>query len=683
MRSYPHSGPYVQIILNWTVSLLLIFLISPTLPAQINADSILQSLTTVKKEEIRLERLDSICHNLLKGQERNAGKIFEARLALGEKISVPEANIQRAIDGSDYYLRNQNGTKATALIQPYLEQITSISNTDLKINLLDMRAAIHSEQDEFDPAIKIYQQIIEIMSEPHEPPILQNVSIWRNLGKNLYGAGRYSESSITLNQARDIALEQKDSNELNYIYLELGNLFGRIGLYDEAINYFKERHKYFSTPSEIAQLIDLTNFGNTKLAQQQYASSLPYFQKGLSQKPYPNQWEMLELYYLTGLIEGHYFLNNQDSVNFYFDKINEAFEALDQTNVYAFLYDQSQYFYFVQQKQYAKAEQILNRLYEKSKTYNNDSELLKYTLYFSDLYRSWGKYDLALQYADTYNEINDSIQTSNKVQALLLYQTQYETKEKENTIQTLEKEKEIQELQALATRNRFIGGGIALLLLGGVLFTRQFYRNKIQRAAQIEKLRTKISSDLHDDVGSILTGLAMQTEIMEYSANEIQKPKLRRITELSRSAMSRMRDAVWAMDARKDNWKSLIDRMHEFANEALEGSQIQFQLSQEGINGEGELSATIRQNIYLIFKEAITNVIKHAQASQINTSLTHNAGKIQMIIQDNGVTKEQKPSAGLGLSNIQMRADQMNAQLDIQQGHGFTVQLTIPNQSMF
>ncbi len=218
-------------------------------------------------------------------------------------------------------------------------------------------------------------------------------------------------------------------------------------------------------------------------------------------------------------------------------------------------------------------------------------------------------------------------------------------------------------------------GAVCFLVYG---IAKYDFQRKLEKRLAIEQLRTKISSDLHDDVGSILTGLAMQSEILAVSSSEEDKIRLSRINHLSRNAMSTMRDAVWAMDNRKDNWQSLIDRMHEFATEILETKNISYSISPENLNTMEDLDSEIRQNLYLIFKEAITNVVKHSSATNVNIKIEGRKDKFRMVIADNGYVKfkEKNGIAGLGLSNMKLRAIKIDADFKIEEKDGFTISLT-------
>lgn len=218
---------------------------------------------------------------------------------------------------------------------------------------------------------------------------------------------------------------------------------------------------------------------------------------------------------------------------------------------------------------------------------------------------------------------------------------------------------------------------LCLLTLAGITYGVFVYQ--LRQALKIERMRVKISSDLHDDVGTILSGLAMQSEILELSAPESNKPKLKRISEMSRNAMSRMRDTVWAIDARKDKLENLIDRMREHAEETLTPKDIFLDLQVDQLAMSKGLPSHIRQNLYLIYKEAITNVAKHSNADRVTVRL-HKPGKngLSMRIHDNGQVPEKsyKPS-GLGLSNMRLRAEQMGASFQVGSQDGFFVEIAL------
>lgn len=209
------------------------------------------------------------------------------------------------------------------------------------------------------------------------------------------------------------------------------------------------------------------------------------------------------------------------------------------------------------------------------------------------------------------------------------------------------------------------------------------FNYRLQQALKIERIRVRISSDLHDDVGTILSGLAMQSEILELTAPEKTKPKLQRISELSRSAMSRMRDTVWAIDARKDKLENLIDRMREHAEETLTPKDIILDLEVDQLALTKNIPSQIRQALYLIYKEAITNCAKHSKGDKVSVRMQKFGPKgLEMSIHDNGeVQQKAYKTTGSGLSNMRMRAEQIGGTFQVDASQGFLITVLIPHFS--
>lgn len=204
------------------------------------------------------------------------------------------------------------------------------------------------------------------------------------------------------------------------------------------------------------------------------------------------------------------------------------------------------------------------------------------------------------------------------------------------------------------------------------------YWQKLRRAEELARLRTKISMDLHDDVGSILSGLAVQGELLSYTAAAEQKSQLNSISKMSREAMDTMRDIVWSMDNRKDKYENMIDRMRAFAEKHLQAVHISHKFIIEGIAGEQFIGPEKRQAIYLIFKEALTNIIRHADASQVLIKLFRQKNMLYLSIQDDGRNKDSGDHSGMGMDNMKHRAEKIGGTFEAKYQNGFLVLLKVP-----
>lgn len=214
------------------------------------------------------------------------------------------------------------------------------------------------------------------------------------------------------------------------------------------------------------------------------------------------------------------------------------------------------------------------------------------------------------------------------------------------------------------------------LLFSLVLFTVViFYRLKLSRLNELANLRLQISSDLHDEVGSILTAVGMQAEMLK-SANE--KPNLmalNKIAETSRTAVSNMRDVVWSIDARNDKCKDLLDRMHEYLSLIFDGENVGYTFNKSIENPNHQIDLVMRQNTYLIFKEALNNIVKHANATEVNINFTYNSNCLHLVIENNGKSNEVEHKMGMGIQNMQMRAAKMKATITIDALNSYRIEV--------
>lgn len=218
---------------------------------------------------------------------------------------------------------------------------------------------------------------------------------------------------------------------------------------------------------------------------------------------------------------------------------------------------------------------------------------------------------------------------------------------------------------------------IYALVLGFIIYKLINYRVEqgINRVKALEAIRTKISADLHDDVGSVLSGLAMQSQMLAFSAKEEQKEPLLEISSMSHDAMERMRDTVWAIDSRKDKYENLIDRMRVFAERNLNMKQIKHTFKVEIEDSKKFINPEKRQNIYLILKEAITNICKHSDAQNVDILFRQEKNDFYLLIHDDGSEKKSTGGDGLGINNMKMRAKTIGANLHISYANGYKVEL--------
>lgn len=223
---------------------------------------------------------------------------------------------------------------------------------------------------------------------------------------------------------------------------------------------------------------------------------------------------------------------------------------------------------------------------------------------------------------------------------------------------------------------------IILCIAAGSVILYVIFQNRLEQRLQVERLRTKLSSDLHDELSGLLSGIAMQTDVLQMQIqDEKSRERLKQIGEVSRKAMSKMSDVIWSIDSRKDKVEDLLHRMREHADEMLMPLNIVYQMHISKLERQKKMPVTIRQNLYFIFKEAINNIAKHSAATKVNITLKNEGQDFTMIIKDNGGPSPRKEKingnkGGQGLANLAMRAQRIKASLEIDKtDEGYTIRL--------
>ncbi len=208
---------------------------------------------------------------------------------------------------------------------------------------------------------------------------------------------------------------------------------------------------------------------------------------------------------------------------------------------------------------------------------------------------------------------------------------------------------------------------IALCVIALSLMLFGIYRYNVRRLLEIERLRVRIASDLHDDVGSTLTKITVHSELLQSIENKDEmRISIRKIGDMSRELVTTMSDIVWSIDARNDSVGDLLDRMEEFAQEVLLPREIEMKFHHEGLPVHQKLSVDVRQNIYFIFKEAVNNCVKYSGATFVQISIVNTPTEFLMTIEDNGKgLQDKKSGTGHGLRNMRMRAERIQAHFDL------------------
>jgi ligand-binding sensor domain-containing protein/signal transduction histidine kinase len=219
------------------------------------------------------------------------------------------------------------------------------------------------------------------------------------------------------------------------------------------------------------------------------------------------------------------------------------------------------------------------------------------------------------------------------------------------------------------------------LLIAGLLYILYLYR--INQLLHLQQVRNRISADLHDELGSTLSGISIMGSIAkkELTAQHISITLVDRIMEDVRQISSSLDDIVWNISPKNDALSSLIARMTRYASELFEAKQIDFKLLVPDRFSDIKLSMDQRRNIYLIFKESVNNLVKYSKCTQALVSIKMDKSDVFLTIKDNGVGFDPTtPTDRNGIRNLKERSLSLKGVLDIQsaRGKGTVIRLKFP-----
>ena len=175
---------------------------------------------------------------------------------------------------------------------------------------------------------------------------------------------------------------------------------------------------------------------------------------------------------------------------------------------------------------------------------------------------------------------------------------------------------------------------------------------------------------MHDDIGSTLNSISIYSEVAKQQAGK-EIPALDLIGQNSRKIIESMSDIVWTINPENDPFEKIIVRMRSFAHHLLKAKKVEYTFEVDEKLNSIALPMQVRKSFYLVFKEAITNLVKYSGASKVSISLMGADQEIVLKIRDNGIGIPNNPETqGNGLMNMKRRAAEINARLNLISANG-------------
>ncbi len=537
----------------------------------------------------------------------------------------------------------------------------------------------------------------------------QNADSLLQQGIELYNHGDYEKSIVVFEGLLDEAKSKKDNKSLAVIYNNLGNAHSNIGKPVEALKYYQDavkiseqlgdKKRTAKTLKNMGTLYeeqhDLTaalaqynkaealataiqdsstiadcanNKGVVYEVQKDYRSALLSYQKALA------IYERLKLEDRISLT-----LNNLGIVYKYLGRYKEAIasysgaltlsQKLEDKFMIGANYSNLANVYVLMHA-YKKAIELNTKSLKIAQEISAVNIIISVYESMADCYVGLKDYATAYQYQQKFKAISDSTFNIEKASQLNELQTRYETVKKEEEIHSLKEAQQISEL-TLSKRNYQVILALAVLVL--VIIVAYFLMNRQKVRAhhllEKEKLETehkerlRISKDMHDDLGSGLSKIAIMSELVKsrFSNEADLSIQVNKISVTANDLVDKMGHIVWAMNPQNDSLDNLMAYMREFASDFFDDTGISLLIHFPDDATGIKLNQETRRNIFMVVKESLNNVLKHAQATAVNIKLRIDAGQVHLTITDNGKGFDTVNTRkfGNGLMNMKKRLEEI------------------------
>lgn len=233
----------------------------------------------------------------------------------------------------------------------------------------------------------------------------------------------------------------------------------------------------------------------------------------------------------------------------------------------------------------------------------------------------------------------------------------------------------------IAILTAFITGGLVYLGL------RRKHQTQLQSLAAkqaLEQERSRIARDIHDDLGASLTRISLLSQTPS-AENDQSNSAMGQIRSTTRDLMRSMDGVVWAISPENDHFDDLVNYLSSYAQEFLSVANIRCRLNFPVDLPERKLSAQLRHNLLLAFKEALNNIVKYARATEVHISLEPEVRFFHLKIQDDGngidsATPSDRTHAGNGMANMEERMKEIGGSCHFQSSSekGTLVEFKVP-----
>lgn len=582
-------------------------------------------------------------------------------------IDNSKDSIQKLIDLSWYYglVDKEKSLARAETALAIAEEIKDTTQVLRATNLIGFSFIYTDDSPIGIQLLKKAEQLAEYYGKSYEIGI--NAGF---LGVAYYGIGNLDSSLYYHFKSRDYCLEVCSACSCVITAMSnIANKYRFLKQYDEALAIFQKLWVLAQKDKEnIHQLLDTEReLGTAYLNLHRYDSAYYHLNHALEAVKRHNINDLLAIIQV-----------NLGRLHLEQGKYKEAFQFLDlaeqnairldveKADVY---YQKARYYY--KTKEYTKAETEALKALDYNESSNFKLGMMQCYEVLKDIYTASGKHKEAVEYYQKHEELQSrhfslttntrSIETNLKLQRA--------QKEKELALKNIE----LQRLNEVNTRNRFIAIMSFIIFLGLILIA--FYQYRLSNIKKEEALKQELALNFHDNTANTINGINRIAQIIREQklSKAEQDLELERISALSNDALSSISDIIWSLNHKEGQVKDLVDKVIEFVDQSSVTEKIPFSVfTAPQLDLSKKIDGNTRHQLLMILKEAVMNAIKHTYPTKINATFEENNSLFDINITNWFKDRRYNEfSSGIGLKNIEKRVLSLGGKIQINDNEKF------------
>lgn len=597
-------------------------------------DSLILKLNSTIEDTVRIKTLLEL-HKVYRFNTDSSLYYLRQATALAENIKDNNFIARTQVAFAWHYITTtKKQDSALYIARTLLERMQKVRYLDGMAKACNTITVVYAET-QLDSAVYYALKTIELHQKNNNINGVNSVKI--NLGGIYHNMKKYDEAIAVAKEVLPYFEEIKNYHYAGTVCINLGNYYLSLQNFDSAVVYMQKSYAYNKLRGDAyGEAYALAQIGNVYLEQNKFNEALPFFKQAVSGGKQINSDEVKYMG-VAGLIKIAAHNNNWDEVLVY------DTEELD------------------------------------SAALNEADELSVFEM-LSKAHEAKGNFAKSLNYYKKYillrsrTENNERLQKADELEAI------YQNKEKQNKIELLNKEKEIEAAEKnkqLLIRNGIIVLSLVLIALGALLFNRFKLNKKIEQQQALLNERKRISTELHDDLGAQLSTTRMLIGNLK-SKNETKDDAviIEKSIGMLEDSIYKLRTIMSDLENTTLEKDGYLKATEELINKISSLQDIKFNLSHTGL--DERLNKNTEHHLFRITQELVNNTLKYANAKKISVDIVRNNNCVTFLYEDDGAGFDTGyATTGKGLRNIAHRAGSLNAQMELDSSPGNGMRLNL------